>query len=81
MSREKNGTGNKGVLSVLHTCAWKFFSEGEWSKNLLRGMWGGDPNVQSNIREGNFFLFFSKFLKIRSRNLQVLVAGGCGQRC
>ena len=42
---------------------------------------GGDPNVQSTIREGNFFLFFSKFLKIRSRNLQVLVAGGCGQRC
>ena len=29
---------------------------------------GGDPNVQSTIREGNFFLFFSKFLKIRSGN-------------
>ena len=41
----------------------------------------GDPNVQSTIREGNFFLFFSKFLKIRSRNLQVSVAGGYGQGC
>ena len=41
----------------------------------------GDPNVQSTIHEGNFFLFFSKFLKIRSRNLQVLVAGGYGQGC
>ena len=50
-------------------------------EKFVEGDVGGDPNVQSTIREGNFFLFFSKFLKIRSRNLQVLVAGGCGQRC
>ena len=50
-------------------------------KKFVGGDVGGDSNVQSTIREGNFFLFFSKFLKIRSRNLQVLVAGGCGQRC
>ena len=63
MSREKNGTGNKGVLSVLHTCAWKFFSEGEWSKNLLGGDVGGDSNVQSTIREGNFFPVFFQIFK------------------
>ena len=111
-----------GFRPFNHTCAWKFFSEGEWSKNLLGGCGGilffskflklqvlvargcgqrclinfqmgdldrvsikffseggvvkkfvggdvgGDPNVQSTIREGNFFLFFSKFLKIRSGN-------------
>ena len=34
----------------------------------------GDPDVQSTIREGNFFPVFFP-------NLQVLVAGGCGQRC
>ena len=49
-------------------------------RKICWGDVGGDSNVQSTIREGNFFLFFSKFLKIRSRNLQVLVAGGCGQR-
>ena len=50
-------------------------------EKFVEGDVGGDPNVQSTIREGNFFLFFSKFLKIRSRNLQVLVAGGYGQGC
>ena len=50
-------------------------------EKFVEGDVGGDPNVQSTIREGNFFLFFSKFLKIRSRNLQVSVAGGYGQGC
>ena len=50
-------------------------------EKFVEGDVGGDPNVQSTIREGNFFLFFSKFLKIRSRNLQVSVEGGYGQGC
>ena len=37
-------------------------------EKFVEGDVGGDPNVQSTIREGNFFLFFSNFLKIRSGN-------------
>ena len=50
-------------------------------EKFVEGDVRGDPNVQSTIREGNFSCFFSKFLKIRSRNLQVSVAGGYGQGC
>ena len=68
-------------MGLSHTWPWKFFSEGEWSKNLLRGMWGGDPNVQSTICEGNFFLFCFQIFKNQEWNLQVSVAGGYGQGC
>ena len=44
-----------------HTCAWKFFSEGEWSKNLLRGMWGGIQMFKVlSVRE-IFSCFFPNF--------------------
>ena len=41
----------------------------------------GDPNVQSTIRERNFFLFFFLIFKNHKWNLQVSVAWGYGQGC
>ena len=63
-----------------HTWPWKFFSEGERSKKFLGGC-GGDLNVRSTIREGNFFLFCFQIFKNQEWNLQVSVAGGYGQGC
>ena len=37
---------------------------------------GGDPNVQSTIREGNFFLFCFKIFKNQEWNLQVFCCRG-----
>ena len=48
---------------------------------IFWGGCGGDPNVQSIIREGNFFLFCFQIFKNQEWNLQVLVAGGYGQGC
>ena len=59
-----------GNFSVRRSCP-KFF----W------GGCGGDPNVQSTIRERNFFLFFFLIFKNHKWNLQVSVAGGYGQGC
>ena len=45
---------NQFCQRTLHTWSWKFFSEGESSKNFLREMWG-DPNVRSTIRGRNVY--------------------------
>ena len=56
----------KNMLCSIHEHG-KFSMRGSGRK-ICWGDVGGDSNVQSTIREGNFFLFFSKFLKIRSGN-------------
>ena len=50
-------------------------------EKFVGGDVGGDSNVQSTIREGNFFLFCFQIFKNQEWNLQVSVAGGYGQGC
>ena len=50
-------------------------------KKIYGGDVVGDPNVQSTIREGNFFSVFFQIFKNQERNLQISVAGRYGQGC
>ena len=55
-----------------------FSVRGSGQKNL----WGdvvGDPNVQSTIREGNFFSVFLKIFKNQERNYKFQLQGDMGR--